>query len=336
MEEAIYTLVIFVVILFLYMHIVNHYKKSEDLEVYEMDFSSNNQLQEICDVKQPVLFEMKNIDHTLFDENLDPDTIGNQDVKLKDSNDYFNEIQDSIDYIVIPFQSSRQLMKTDPKSHFFIENNEEFIEESGLYKAYQTYNQYLKPSFSIQTKYDLCTGSKDSYTPLRYHTHYRQFYIVSRGKIQIKMTPWKSSKYLHPKKDYENYEFYSQVDAWKPQKKYLNDLDKIRFLEFEVNAGYAIYIPPYWWYTIKYWNDDNTILCGFHYDSIMNAVAQSKDWVLYFLQQQNIQKKMAKTLDATVISEPDGASHQTPSKADVPDTTLSTPLQLITAREDGV
>lgn len=39
------TFLIFILILFLYIHINDQYKKSEDLEIYEMDYTSNMELQ---------------------------------------------------------------------------------------------------------------------------------------------------------------------------------------------------------------------------------------------------------------------------------------------------
>jgi hypothetical protein len=42
------------------------------------------------------------------------------------------------------------------------------------------------------------------------------------------------------------------VNVWEPQKKYAQEMERIRFLEFDVHPGYVLYIPPYWWYSIKY------------------------------------------------------------------------------------
>jgi len=300
--EIFISFIIFIIVLFLYLHVVSQFKRSEDLEIYEMDYVNNRQLQEVCDIKQPLLFEFQTICPEFF-ESIDLSVLensNNHDVKLKDSNDYFKENSgdknSSVDYIVLPFQSSQKLLKTDPSAHFFIENNNDFIEEMGYYKVFQNVDTYLKPLFIVKTKYDICMGSKNTVTPLRYHTHFRQFCAVTHGKIHVKMTPWRSSKYLHPVKDYDNYEFRSPINVWKPQDKYLHDMDKIKFLEFDVRPGYVLSIPPYWWYSIKYSNDEDTMFCSFTYNSAMNVVANIPDWILYFIQQQNIKQKPVKTL----------------------------------------
>ena len=58
---------IFIILFFFYIHITQQLKRSEDLEIYEMDYSSNENLQEICDIKQPVLFEYKSVTPSFFD-----------------------------------------------------------------------------------------------------------------------------------------------------------------------------------------------------------------------------------------------------------------------------
>ena len=293
-----FNIIIFVLVLFIYIHITHQLKTSEDLEIYELDYTTNQHLQEVCDIKQPVLFEFNSLCPEFY-ENINNDTIINYDkydVKLKDINDYWNPNIDNVDYLVLPYQSAMSLISSDPKSNYFIENNDEFVEESGLNKEFYNLDVFLKPTMNLQSKFDILAGSKNCITPLRYHINYRQFYSVNSGKITIKMTPWKSSKYLHLIKDYENYEFRSPINVWKPQTQYMNDMDKMKFLEFDINAGYVLYIPPYWWYSIKY-TDDNNLVSGITYNSIMNYVANIPNLVLYFIQQHNIKKKITKTLD---------------------------------------
>jgi hypothetical protein len=288
------SILIFVLMFFVYIHVINHYKTSEDLEIYEMDYKDNKHLQEVCDVKQPVLFEFHTVDMENISKELLEEKYGTCDVKIKDVRDYYNNSDDAGSFVILSLQSSLNLVKSDPSSHYFSENNEDFIDESGLYKICKSFENYLKPSFICQTKYDILFGSKNTCTPMRYHMNYRQLIVVHSGKIQVKMTPWKSKKYLKPVDDYENYEFRSPINVWNPQSEYLHEMDKLHFLEFDVNAGHILYIPPYWWYSIKYVGENDTLLFGITYNSIMNCIAHLPDWGLYFLQQQNIKKKPAR------------------------------------------
>jgi len=284
--------IVFIIVLFVYLHLTYQWKRSEDLEVYEMDYESNTQLQEVCDVKQPVLFDFKCVSPEFF-ENINLNHLleqgTHQDICVKDCNDY--NTQSCVDSIVLPLKTAYPLLKSDPASHLIAEGNEDFLEESSFIKHYQSYvDEYLKPSFTVRTTYDLCMGSKKSHTPFRYHTHSRHYCIVATGTIHVKMSPWKSAKHLHPIHDYENYEFFTNVNPWDFSE------DKIKFLEFEVQEGYVLYIPQYWWYSIQYDSYD-TIVCTATYNTTMNMVANMKHWILYFFQQQNIQQKTMKTLE---------------------------------------
>ena len=51
---------IFCLVLFLYLHIQYHLKTSNDLEVYTIEKPSKETLEEICNIRQPVVFEFKN------------------------------------------------------------------------------------------------------------------------------------------------------------------------------------------------------------------------------------------------------------------------------------
>ena len=52
-------LCIFCLVLFFYLHIQFHLKTGEDLEMYEIDQPSKDRLEEICDLRQPVLFDFE-------------------------------------------------------------------------------------------------------------------------------------------------------------------------------------------------------------------------------------------------------------------------------------
>jgi len=45
------SILVFCIVLFLYLHIQFHLKRSNDLEVYEIDQPSKQRLEEVCDMK---------------------------------------------------------------------------------------------------------------------------------------------------------------------------------------------------------------------------------------------------------------------------------------------
>ena len=293
------TLAIFICILFLYIYITNQYKKGEDLEIYEMDYSNNAYLQEVCEIRQPVIFRFDTIHPKLFSEMEIPkiSKYYSYDVCIKDAHDYYKDgrIENShIDSVQLSFQNTVKLFEKDQAKHFFSENNSEFLEECNLVKSLSSCDDFFKPHFTIYSHYDLMFGSPGAVTPLRYHTNYRQILCVTSGKIQVKMAPWKSNKYLHPIKDYDNYEFRSPVHAHHPKEEFAVDYEKTKFLDFSVEQGNVLVIPPYWFYSIEYDDKPGTYLCQFIYNSAMNCLSNIGDLGLHWLQRQNITKKITK------------------------------------------
>ena len=186
-----------------------------------------------------------------------------------------------------------------------MENNQMFIDESGLSKHFMNNDQFIKPQFTVQTSFDIQMGSKKTVTPLRFHTNNRHFICVNSGKISMKLTPWKSSKYLHLYNDYESYEFLSLINIWKPQRKYFNDMDKIKWLDVDIEAGHVIYIPAYWWYSIQYSDEPDTILTNFTYNNIPNILSNVRNLGLYYLQQSNTKTHILKPHDDLNIIDED-------------------------------
>jgi hypothetical protein len=281
-------ILLFLIILFIYLHVSQQHKISEDLEIYEMDYTSLPHLNEVCDLKQPVMFYYKDCNPRFFDA-LDYDRIDtykSHDLRVLDIRDYWNDIV-NIDYAVLTLSSMRALTDTDKNACYFTEGNQLFIEDTGLTKAFRENDEFLCPALVLQPSYDIMFGSPNSITPLRYHTHHRHFICVVSGKIRIQITPWKSSKHLHPYKDLDMYEFRSPINVWKPQRKYFTEMDKLKFLEFDVPAGNIVYIPAYWWYSIQYSEEPDTIVASFTYNNIANTIANSSNLFLYLLQQSS-------------------------------------------------
>jgi hypothetical protein len=274
---------------------MDQYKTSEDLDVYEFDYHNSRHLQDACDIRQPILFNLDNVAPNFFYD-LSITNIakyGSLDMNLKSTNVYYKP-DSCLDPLPLPFNQIIKIIETDQNAEYFSEQNSDFLEDSGLQKSFFQLDPYIKPEFNINTKYDLMTGSVNTSTPLRYHTNYRHFMCVLSGKIHIKMAPWKNVKRLHPIHDFEFYEFYSPVHPSHPSVEYLSDFEKINFLHFDVIQGQCLYIPPYWWYSVQY-IEHNTFVGTVHYTTIMNMVANFPDISRYYLQQQNITKTITKS-----------------------------------------
>ena len=284
---------IFCVVLFLYLHINYHLKTSEDLEVYTIERPSKEKLEEICNIRQPVVFDFYN--ESLLSScslaNLD-ELYGAFDINMRDVS---NKDDNSEMYLPFLLKEAINIFNDDKNEKFISEKNQDFLKETGAVKNFSYNDAFLRPPLVSKCKYDFMTGSNGSKTPLRYNLNYRNFYYVTSGKINIKLIPPHSTKYLYSVKDYDNFEFRSPLNIWDIQKEYKNDFSKVKVLDVTLNKGEIIHIPAYWWYTIEYENISS--VCSFKYRTFMNVLAITPHLVLAMLQGQNIKRDFAKKVD---------------------------------------
>ena len=282
---------IFCLVLFIYLHVQFHLKTSNDLEMYEIDQASKEKLEEICDIRQPVLFDF---DNQKIMENSNKTYIANNyhafEVKIRNVKDTNSDTEL---YMPLPFHATVKLFEEDKNSVYYSENNSDFLQETGVIKTLQYNDEFLRPYMVSNCNYDLLMGSDGTCTPFRYEVNYRNFFLLTQGSAQIKMTPPQSTRYLYPNYDYENFEFRSPVNPWKPQPNYSADFDKIKCLEFTLQPGKTVFIPAFWWYSIKF--NKNTSISCFRYRTYMNNIAISPYIALYALQIQNVKRNVAKT-----------------------------------------
>ena len=272
-------------------------KTSDDLEIYEIEQPSKDKLEEICDLRQPVMFDFNN--ERMLDcckrKNV-LDDYGAFDVKIRNVK---SEIDDEDElYIPLAFSSATNVLTDDSDSRYLVENNSDFLEETGLMKGYRYNDAFIRPYMVSNCMYDYMIASKGTRTPFRYEVNYRNYFLVAEGSIKVKLSPPKSSKYLYQDKDYENFEFRSPVNPWEVQQRYKPDFDKIKCLEIVAKKGQMLFIPAYWWYSFEY--EDETSLCGFKYRTYMNNVALIPQFFMKLLQSQNVKRTIAKS--ASIIS----------------------------------
>jgi hypothetical protein len=284
-------ILIFCIVLFLYLHIYFQLKTSNDLEVYEIEQPSKDKLEEICDLRQPVIFDYQN-DSLL--ESCKINTVAEHysafDVKLRN----VKELDENTDlHIPITLKVALSLFNSDKDSKYIIEKNNDFLEETGLIKNFKYNDAFLRPPMVSNCFYDLVSASHNTETPLQYNVNYRNFYLVTHGKIKIKLIPPKSARYLYPTDDYENFEFRSPLNPWEIQRQYKADFDKIKTLEIELTPGKIVYIPAYWWYSVKFM-EPLTSVCVFKYRTYMNTVAILPKLCMKTLQRQNTKREIVK------------------------------------------
>jgi hypothetical protein len=315
--KILFAFFIFCIVLFVYLHVQFHLKTSNDLEVYEIDDPSKDKLEEICDIRQPVIFDFEQSEKII--ETTNKDFLLNHyhafEMKVRNINDvdYNSEI-----YMPLALHSVAKLLNEDKTSSYFSENNSDFLQETGVVKNLQYNDQFLRPPMLSNYNYDIMMASENTTTPFRYEINYRNFFLVTQGGVHIKLAPPSSSKYLYPVYDYTNFEFRTPVNPWNIQAKYMADFDKMKCLDVFIEKGKVIHIPAYWWYSIKF-NKDTSVSC-FHYRTYMNNLAISPYIIMHGLQNQNTKVETIKKVDINKLSD---TAASTPVKEEEKTTDIS-------------
>lgn len=287
--------IVFFVCLFLYLHISVHYRKGEDLELFETDYVSPEALNESCQTLQPLLVlgvrgvgSLPNVQQ-LTDGN------GSYEACLRDMRDFLpcsygcitgDDLVAGLKPICLPMSGILNILSSNVEEGRYIsEGNSEYLEEAGVYKKVRHWGEdRFAPSYNVWTKLDVWMGNKGAFTPLRVHRFYRQF-LVPRGPgiLTVKMTPWKSRKYLHAVRDDMMLETLSPIVPWGvPREDQKDSRNRLKFLEFVVKEGNVLSIPPFWWYSVEF-SGPNMAVYSYTYVSAMNWLANSDLWVRYLL-----------------------------------------------------
>ena len=188
---------------------------------------------------------------------------------------------------------------------YISEQNADFIDETGLMKVFQLNDEFLRPYMVSTCMYDIMMASTGTTTPLRYEVNYRNYFLVTQGRIKILLIPPKDTRYLYPINDYDILEFRSPVNPWKVQPEYQDDFDKIKTLEVELFQGMVMFIPAFWWYSIQFIVHETSI-CSFKYRTHMNTLSIAPQLTMNVLQNMNIKRD---TLEKRAIVK--GQFHET-------------------------
>ena len=291
-------ILIFCLVLFFYLHIYFHLKTSNDLEVYTIERPSKEKLEEICDLRQPVTFKYINDElcSTLTLEKINANYSA-FDLKIRGNEDDSDKTEL---YLPLVFGETYALLKKDEGNNYFTENNYEFLSETGLLRTFRHNDLFLRPPLVSKCIYDLCAGSKGMTTPLRYNMNYRNYIYVVEGEISVKLVSPAAGRYLRGEKDYDNFEFRSPMNPWNIQEEYKREYNKTKSLEIKLMAGDIVFVPAYWWYSVRY--DHLSTLCFFNYRTYMNTCAISPHIIISWLQSQNIKRDIVEKVNTEACS----------------------------------
>jgi len=277
---------IFCVVLFIYVHVYNHIKTSNYLEVYEIENLSKDKFEDINNFKQPLLLS----NYTLINNITINYLISNYptfDLNL------YNKEDDT--FLKIKMEEFDSIVNIDDSNNYISYNNKEFLEETTIEKQLSSNDNFFRPYNICNKNYDIIMGRKNSASRLKYSINSRNILYLSGGQVEVTLCPPKYYKYLHVKKNYELLDFYSLIDIDNIQPMYKNDYHKVKFLRVLLNINQVLIIPPYWFYSIKFL-EENTVVFLNSYRTFTSSIAIIPDLFIQLLQQNNLKLNIIKKL----------------------------------------
>lgn len=265
--------ILFILILFLYIHIQDQYKKVTETEIYEYDYESKTKLFNICRWKLPIIFslELPDIPETNIFENLN----------IRDVRQYLGS-PEYVHSTKLSYSSAMNIINTDSNGVLYSDRNSSLINSSKHWNEwFSNINNFLLPEYNVLETRDVIIGSVDSKTLTMYHKNNYSFLYVPNNydNITVRLYPFKQTEFINPTTDKLYNEHYSQIDLY-------DDSSKIKPIEIIIQPGFLLYVPSYWFYSIKFTGNKN-VVCKIEYCTAINYLANFKDHVIHFFQLQN-------------------------------------------------
>lgn len=243
---------IFLCVIFVYLHIYHQLKTSNDLGVIKLENPTKDELEQECDIKQPLFFRYEN------------DNIKNCCNLNNITSSYINYYLNDSNGSPVVVSELQELLLSKKDEILTSIDNQEYIKEMMLNKEIEKNDSYLKPYLNCSSIYDLLIGGKNGITYLKYNDSCRNYMYITQGSITIRLIPPQYSSSLYCNKDYLKYKFTSPVNVWDVQDEYKKKYYKVRFVDVTLYEGDIMYIPAYWWYSIRY-NKVSSILNMMYY-----------------------------------------------------------------------
>jgi hypothetical protein len=273
--------IIFVAVLFVYVHMCHQLGTSSDMEVYSVVNIPSDKLEDLSSAKQP--FVMRNADNPLH--GVASEALGRVDAfNIRNTGDHG---ESDIPPLSVDRTKAEKLFgatgrQTGDPMYYSCGNWAATGVALGS-AARAARDAFFAPPMTLYTREDSIVGEKGVHTALRYDIAHRNYVYVFDAPATIILVPPDQKDDLGGIiKDYELLEFRSPIDPW------MDDGSKKRYRELRVDMvpGDCLYVPPYWFYSVRLSEHAKAHL--FQYYTLMNAMSISSHLMLHLLQMNNI------------------------------------------------
>ena len=252
------TILVFICILLIYLHFMAEFKYVKAFTVYDVEYESRKQLQKICELKQPFVFELGLTADDVFNTS--------QNMCVFDNSD--NE------YVQISYESLIQLLTKDKNGQYYSMGNNDFAANE-LPIAFSELHNAIKPYFSYKHTYDVLMGAQNAYTPIHCVCESGEFIFVKSGKISVKMLCYDK-------------ELNTNLCLW-------NEEDpKCEVQDVFLTDNQCLFCPTWCYYTLQF--DKDAIVYKITYQSPTNLLINAPTYAMDYLQSFNVEEKVLQTV----------------------------------------
>ena len=238
---------IFIIVMFLYIHINYHLRVSNEREVHKLHGPLRGYLDDLCAARQPVVF---NSPHpSKFGHKLSADNIAQESpsiVAIRDGKS-------------LPYKEARQAGVCT------IERRA--LDRANILVGTAAWLTPLEPVGTVTTKHELAHGARGASTNLTQEFSFRHYIMPCDSMVTVKLLAPSFSRYTNTITVAHTAFPSQQATGWEWE-------EGNGEIEVMLEPGQALYIPSHWWFAVRF--DSPGILMHFRFVTSMNYIANMR------------------------------------------------------------
>ena len=254
---------IFIVVLIVYLHIQSHFRYALEKEVFELYGIIDNRIDDVLNLKQPVVFQLGN--NLNINEDMNIHALSRT---YEDTNIWVVDSDNNV-RVTSSISSFKKLQNAVTDKSYYSDGNNGLIEGLSIDIRQRIENQYvnLVPPLLCSTRYDVIFGSDKCITTLQRNVAHRSYFTVTNGTVVVKL--------IHPEQ-LTNTRFEcipgSVPDIWCSIAKSV-PTGGTEMKDVSLHQGQTLFIPPYWGFIFHMTKD--SFMLSVKYSTYMSEMATS-------------------------------------------------------------
>ena len=287
---------IFIAVLIVYLHVQAHFRSAPSSDVFELDGIIDTRIDDVLDLKQPVIFRSRTCEKLVQDINIhailrdigtttvdvfvspvSSTSCSSKNTRVAVSLDSFVKLQ-QVDISL----NNEEIEDTDTtdqghktNTSYYSDGNDKLINELSkeTKNIISTHHTHIAPPMTCTTRYDMLFGTDHSTTTMRRHVAHRTYFTVTNGTMEAKL--------IHPDQ-LNDVVFVSDPEVVPdPMTSVMIDdedgsiqvTNKYKGVAKDVTVytGQTLFVPPYWGVILQFTR--NTFVVAAKYSTYMTEIA---------------------------------------------------------------